>query len=111
MWERTINVHSKPGKNVSMDLHMEHRNRSRKTQMGMLGPNTSEQSISQIGKSIASTMRIGAQFSKDNSVREDSGYHSKRTVKAAMAKLVTQLSKVQVFKYVPDKKNKHFPKL
>ena len=111
MWERTINVHGKPGKNVSMDLHMEHINRSCKTQMGVLGPNTSEQSISRIGKSIASTMEIGAQFNKDNSVREDSGYHSKRTVKADMAKLLTQLSKVQVFKHVPDRKHKQFPKL
>ncbi len=54
VWERTVNTHGKPGKNISMDLHMEHINRACKTQMGTLGPNNSEDSIDRIGRSVGS---------------------------------------------------------
>ena len=52
MWERTINVHGKPGKNVSMDLHMEHINKECKQVMGSLGSNIGHTAVSGIGQSI-----------------------------------------------------------
>ena len=57
MWERTVNIHGRPGRNVSMDLHMEHINRACKNAMGTLGSNIGESSVSRIGKSMARLRR------------------------------------------------------
>ena len=68
MWERTINIHGMPGKNVSMDLHMEHINRACKGAMGTLGSNINEDSVVHIGKSTVAIVRITYQFDKVNCV-------------------------------------------
>ncbi len=97
VWERTVNTHGKPGKNISMDLHMEHINRACKTQMGTLGPNNSEYSIDRIGRSVGSTMKVCNSFDKSNKVPEESGKHSKRTVDLDMEKLLVGLKCGKVF--------------
>ena len=52
MWERTVNVHGKPGRNVSMDLHMEHINKECKQAMDSLASNIGNKAINRIGQSI-----------------------------------------------------------
>ena len=47
-WERTVNVHGKPGRNVSMDLYMEHINQECKQAMGVLGSNINDSSVTRI---------------------------------------------------------------
>lgn len=42
IWERTVNIQGRPGKNVPMDLHMEHINRAYKGAMATLGSNMHE---------------------------------------------------------------------
>lgn len=51
-WSRTVNVHGKPGKNIPMDLHMEHLNRHCKTMIKGLGANVTEHAISRVGKCL-----------------------------------------------------------
>ena len=58
MWEFTINLHGKPGKNVSMDLHMEHINKECKQAMGYLGLNIGDTAVSRIGQSIGELMKV-----------------------------------------------------
>lgn len=111
MWERTINTHGRIGKNVSMDLHMEHINRACKTQMGTLGPNTSADSIDRIGKSISANMKALEKFDKENAVKVGSGRHSKRTVSLDLDKLVNQLHSASDFGHVSGRKHAHFPKI
>lgn len=77
MWERTVNMHSRPGRNISMDLHMEHINRACKNPMGTLGPNANEESVNRIGKSIGETMKITNQYDRVNSIPQESGKHSR----------------------------------
>lgn len=110
MWERFINTHGRPGKNVSMDLHMEHINRVCKEAMGTLGPNTCEQSVDCIGKSVGTTMKIVQKFDQVNGLREESGYHSKRSVALDMDKLVTKLHSSAVFEHIAGRKHIQFPK-
>ena len=111
-WERTVNVSGKPGKNVSMDLHMEHINKQCKQSMGTLGSNISDRSVSRIGKSIGQVMEVSQQFDRTNGVHEDSGRHPRRTVEADMKKLVTQLhAESKVFHYHPKRKHAHFKRM
>ena len=50
VWERTVNTHGKPEKNIPCDLHMEHLNRECKSSIGSLGSNIAERSIDRVGK-------------------------------------------------------------
>ena len=52
LWSRTVNIHGKPGKNVPMDLHMEHLNREVKRAVSHLGPNVLGNSIQRVSKCI-----------------------------------------------------------
>ena len=49
-------IHGRPGKNVYMDLDMEHINRACKGAMGTLGSNINEELVSRIVKSIGELM-------------------------------------------------------
>ena len=75
MWERTVNVHGKPGRNVSMDLHMEHINRECKQAMGSLGSNIGDKAVSRIGQSIGELMKVSHRFDSVNNLRDPSGRH------------------------------------
>ena len=111
MWERTINVHGKPGKNVSMDLHMEHINKECKQAMGSLGSNIGDTAVSRIGRSIGELMKVTRQFESENKLREESGRHPRRTVQLDMDKLLTQLQNDNVFGHVPGRKHSKFGKI
>ena len=58
VWERMVNVHGKLGRNIPMDLHMEHINKHCKQSMGNLGANISVKSVTIIGKSIGGLMQV-----------------------------------------------------
>lgn len=100
--------HGRRGKNVAMDLHMEHINRASKGPMGTLGSNINEESVSRIGKSIGEVMKIGKQFDEENGVPEESGKRSRRSVAVDMQKLLSQLSDTKVFDQIPGREHSQF---
>ena len=110
-WERTINVHGKPRRNVSMDLHMEHINRECKQAMGVLGSNINDSSVTWIGRSIGELMKISQQFDKVNELKEESGCHRRHTVEGDMKKLLTELNTVKAFDHIPGRKHLNLKKI
>ena len=73
-WSRTINVHGRPGKNISVDLHMEHLNHECKQSISGLGANITDHSIKRVGNCIGSFTR--RQFDRVNNVQTESGHHT-----------------------------------
>ena len=110
MWERTINVHGKPGRNVPMDLHMEHINRACKDAMHSLGSNIDEAAVARIGKGIGEMMEVTDKFDTVNSIPQASGRHSRRSIDIDMEKVVAQLQDAEVFSNIPKRKHQAFPK-
>ena len=49
LWDRTVNIHGRQGKNVPMDLHMEHINRACKEAMGNVGSSIGDSTVERIG--------------------------------------------------------------
>ena len=111
MWERTVNVHGKQGRNVSMDLHMEHINKECKQAMGSLGSNIGEKAVGRIGRSIGEVMKVTQNFDSVNKVREESGHHPRRTVQLDMEKLLAQLQDDDVYGHVRGRKHSKFKKI
>ena len=44
-WNRTVNVRGPAGKNISLDLHVEHLNRNGKMSISGMGSNATDESI------------------------------------------------------------------
>ena len=79
-WSRFVNCHGTPGKNISMDLHMEHLNRLCKTSIQGLGANKSTKAILRVGKTIGVLDELVNNFDVDNNVvgSHKAIYHKKR---------------------------------
>ncbi len=45
MWNRTINIHGRPGRNVLCDLHLEHMNKEAKNSISGLGSNITDEAV------------------------------------------------------------------
>lgn len=58
LWNRTINIHGRAGKNIPCDLHMEHLNREAKSGISGCGSNITDESVKRVGRSIGETIPI-----------------------------------------------------
>ena len=101
MWEHTVNVHGKPGENVSMDLHM---NKECKQAMGSLGLNIGDKAVSRIGWSIGEMMKVIQQFDSINKLHDHSGHPPSRSIQLDMEKLLEQLQGGNVFGHISSLK-------
>lgn len=110
LWSRTINVHGRPGKNVSCDLHMEHLNRELKGSISGLGANITDGSIQRVGRSLRTSTKILENFDEQNDIASYSGHHPIRTSAADMEKLLKQVHEdSQVFTHRPGRRHQNFP--
>ena len=91
LWSRTVNVHGRPGKNVSCDLYMEHLNREYKGSIAGLGANITDGAIQRVGRSLHSTTKIIESFDTTNTIPPQSGYHTVRSSEADITKLLKQV--------------------
>jgi len=105
---RTINVHGKPGKNISMDLHLEHLNRDFKTVISNLGSNTLGPSLQRTGKALKVLKEIQVHYDNITCVRTESECHSSRNTKKDLLTVIEQLQKAEVFKFVEERKHQQF---
>ena len=71
IWNRTINVHGRAGKNLSCDFHMERLNREAKN--GIRGiDSVTDEAIKRLGKSIGHIVEILYNFDSINNIKEPS---------------------------------------
>ena len=62
LWNRFVNVHGLPGRNISSDLHQEHLNRVCKDAVRGLGTNQTEKSIGRVGKALGTLSPVLDQY-------------------------------------------------
>ncbi len=110
-WSRFINVHGRPGRNISCDLHMEHLNRIAKTAVDGLGANKTEKAIDRVGKTVGTLTETLEMFDKENHVGEESGAHTNKSSVKDMSKILEELLKMDVFKKEPGRKHNSFQNL
>ena len=110
-WNRTVNTHGRPGKNIPCDLYMEHLNRECKTSLAGLGSNINDHSVQRIGRCIGKIIPILQNFDKINGVPTQLGYHSHRSSTADLNKIIGQLTEVsKVFHREAGRNHHHFSK-
>ena len=111
IWGRFISVRGLPGRNIPLDLHMEHLNRLAKDAMRNLGSNkTRATSISRVGRSLGTLAPLLEQFDADNSVQSSSSKYKKPLAVADISIIVEELMASKHFSIQTGRKMKHFKK-
>ena len=110
LWSRTINTRGKPGKNIPMDLHLEHLNRVVKDGMRTLSSNVNKtHAIERIGKSLKMLVNFLENFDKSSEVPSLHDHHSSRSSLKDLEQLVEELQKADVFT-AKQRQHSQFPK-
>ena len=97
-WGRFVNVHGLPGRNIPLDLHMEHLNRLAKGAMKNLGPNkTRQKSITRVGRCLGILHPIVEEFDAENCVQSGSSKPKKPSAVPDVSMVVQDLMASQAF--------------
>ena len=65
MWSRFVNVHGRPGRNIPVDLHMEHLNHLAKDAIKNLGSNKTVGTVARVGRCIGTLSHVLNQFDRE----------------------------------------------
>lgn len=110
LWSRFVNVHGRPGRNVPVDMHMEHLNKIAKGAISSLGSNKSEKAITRIGQSIGTLSPVLDNFDEDNHIQDTSSTQKRPTTRKDIEVVVKELLKAGSLKIINTKrKHSHFP--
>ena len=97
-WSRTVNTHGRQGKNIPIDLYMEHLNRQLKYMIGNLQSNVKPTSIQRVAKSLGIVHNICQIFSELAEAPVNKGYVSCPSFQDDSDKILQQLEEEEVFK-------------
>ena len=101
LWCRFVNTTGRPGKNIAMDLHMEHLNRVCKDAIRSLGANKSPKAIQRIGKCISVLKSVADNFDEQTGMNESKGYHTVASVDKDRDVIINELLSHSIFSPLP----------
>lgn len=104
-WSRFVNVHGRPGHNISCDLHMEHLNRQVKVAIDGLGPNKSKKAIGRVGKAMGILSEATKSYDAKVGINAPSGKHSDSKVMNDIKCVTEKLLDCDIFN--PQTKQSH----
>jgi len=112
-WNRTVNTTGRIGKNIPVDLHMEHLNRRLKIMIRKLGSNVSPPTVLRASKALAVVDTVRLQFLKDdldNSAQntENKDFHTTPSFKKDLDMILQQLSEQKVFEVHAGRQHKAY---
>ena len=111
IWSR-YDIHGVAGKNIPMDLHMEHLDRIAKEAIKGLGANKTHKTICHIGKALGTISPLCSDnFDKECGVADVSGLHTKPTIEKYVIIVVQLLQQSEVFRQKTDRKHEAFPRV
>lgn len=99
LWSRTVNVH---GKNIAMDLHMEHLNCELKTS---ISANVAENTIKRVGLCLRQLIEIRNNYDLTTGIQIESGWHTSCSSDHDFNSVLEELRKADVFDNKPNRKH------
>ena len=110
MWSRFINVHGRPGRNIPLDLHMEHLNRLAKDAIKNLGSNKTVGGVTRVGRCVGTLSNVLDQFDKENVIHSGSSRYKKVRATKDIAAAVEKLVNSRTFSVQPGRRHQHYAK-
>lgn len=109
---RFCNTRGQPGKNISMDLFLEHKNCSVKSCTGLLGSNFKEESAQRIARAAGINEEVLRSVTKDCQLSKEDSSRSKTDPTEAVQQVVADLLSQDAFVHTPGRKGyPSFPKI
>ena len=109
-WCHTVNTHGRAGKNIPVDLHMEHLNRKLKDMMHNLGSNITPESVQRMSKALGAVSDICSNFEETTNISAESNFHSRPSLEKDLVQIQEQLEKEQVFEIKQYREHQGFKK-
>lgn len=108
VWNRTVNNKGGPGRNVALDLDLEHENNDLKQPIKNLGPNVTEDAVRRISRGQQKSKQMLSCMDKEILVKERSGKHVSADYSKDLKAVVNLLIEELVFHPKPGRHYKHF---
>ena len=96
------------GRNIPLDLHQEHLNRTCKESIECLGANKTEDAIVHCGKALGTIHTLLNKFDMDNSVADSSLAHQCASQIKDISIIIKELQQSHVFDSIPGRKHHSF---
>ena len=108
LWSRCINTSGRPGKNVAMDINMEHLNRTCKDAICGLDANKTPKAITRIGKCIGVLTSVTENFDEQSEITKNKAAHTMSSEKKDRDLVTKELLSHAVFTPVPGRTHSSF---
>lgn len=109
VWNRTVNNKGGPGKNVALDLDMEHDNKDVKQAVKNLGPNVTEPAVKRISHGQQRSKTMLYCLDREILVKQRSGKHVSTAYTKDLTTVINSLTEERVFHHSPGRHYKCFP--
>ena len=109
IWNRTVNNKGGPGKNVALDLDMEHDNKDIKQPIKNLGPNVTEAAVRRISHGQQRSKTMLTCVDREILVKQRSGKHTSADYTKDLTTVINLLNDEMVFHHSPGRQYKCFP--
>ena len=107
LWSRFVNTQGRPGRNIPVDLHMEHMNKLAKGAIRFTGgANMSERAVSRVGKGIGTLSPVLDNFDEVNNVATSTSSQKRPRAHKDIEIVANELVKAECF-VVHTKARKH----
>ena len=108
-WNRFFNGHTARGRNIPLDLHLEHLNNFLKSFLKGVGPNLTEASALRISKSLAVLRDLMEQVDEEIGLSGPSGFHNNPKENEDILELVKVFQETGLFRDCPGREYTAFP--
>ena len=108
VWNRSVNNKGSRGKNILLDLEVEHSNLFNKAAIRNLGANVTEKAVQRISFSEGGTANITAGVEESLNRLIGSGRHTSSSTDRDLGELIKRAVLTKVFTEVPNRQYQHF---
>ena len=107
-WNRGVNNQGRVGKNVPLDLEVEHNNNMLKEAVRKMGPNVSLHAVNRAAKMTKIAAGTVDKIARECQIMKRSGKHFVKSTKKDMHKIVEVLLQQKALLSIPGRSYKHF---
>jgi hypothetical protein len=107
-WNRGVNNQGQKGKNVPLDIEVEHNNNMLKEAVRKMGPNVCFNAVNHAAKMVKIAAETVDKVARECDIMKRSGKHFVKSTKNDMEKLVQFLLKQNALVETPGRSYKHF---
>ena len=109
IWNRFVNTRGLKGRNIPLDLHLEHNNGYLKELLRNLRSNLNEDNASRVAKSMKSEATITTNFENCTGIKKGSGGRNAAKLAQSVQKLAEEYAKADVYGFIPGREHDSFP--